>query len=126
MKRAFRALQIIIMLKILLKQAKVEVNMKKIVINIFLVVFLVSCGSKYYGYMNSKLMNQLKLGMTTEQVTEILGNAYKISQNKIENGKEIKIFSYRNIDEFYLFTFENNNLKSWDRELLPVIEVKQN
>lgn len=99
--------------------------MKKIVISIFLIMFLFSCGSKYYGYMDSKLMNQLKLGMTTEQVTEILGNTYKISQNRIEDGKEIKILSYRNSDEFYLFKFENNNLKSWDRELLPKIEAKQ-
>ncbi|ALJ05327.1 hypothetical protein APS56_09405 [Pseudalgibacter alginicilyticus] len=77
--------------------------------------------------MNSTLMNQLKLGMTTEQVTEILGNSYTISQNKIEDKKEIKILSYRNSDEFYLFKFENNSLKSWNRELLlPTIETKQN
>lgn len=58
--------------------------MKKIILSVFLAMLLFSC-ARYYGYMNSKLMNQLELGMTTTQVTEILGNEYKISQKNRAN-----------------------------------------
>lgn len=96
--------------------------MKNLLFLFIISISVISCGAKYYGWMNSDNMNQLKLGMTVQQVTDILGNTYKISKNEIMDGIEIKILSYRNADEFYNFTFENGKLKKWDGELVPQIQ----
>lgn len=74
--------------------------------------------------MTSESMNKLKLGMSVNEVTNILGTNYKISENKIEEGKEMKTISYRNANEFYQFKFENGILKEWNRELVPEVQQK--
>lgn len=96
--------------------------MKKLLFYFIISLSIISCGAKYYGQMNSDNMNKLKLGMTIQQVTDILGDTYKISKNEMVGTNEIKVLSYRNADEFYNFTFENGLLKKWDRELVPQIQ----
>ncbi len=73
-------------------------------------------------------MEALELGMSKEQVTEILGNAYTIAEKRMEDGVPVEILSYRNFphdDEFYLFVFKNNELEEWYRELLPQNEFRE-
>ncbi len=96
--------------------------MKKILFYLIISWTVISCSAKFYGRMESNNMNQLKLGMTVQQVTEILGNQYKISKNEMVGNNEIKVLSYRNTDEFYDFTFENGMLKKWDRVLVPQVQ----
>ena len=70
-------------------------------------------------------MDQLALGMSKNEVTNILGTGYTIAEKRMENGVEIEVLSYRDFyedDEFYMFLFEDNQLKKWYRELLPNYE----
>lgn len=99
-------------------------NIKKILFYAVLYFFITACSAKYYGLMTSESMNKLKLGMSVNEVTNILGTNYKISENKIEEGKEMKTLSYRNANEFYQFKFENGTLKEWNRELVPEVQQK--
>ena len=76
--------------------------------------------------MTSEKMNKLELGMSKQQVTEILGSNYTIAEKKIENGVQVEVLSYRDFykdDEFYMFTFKNNTLEKWHRELALKQEV---
>lgn len=79
--------------------------------------------------MTSSNMNKLELGMSKEQVTEILGSDYTIAEKRLEDNNEIEVLSYRDFyknDEFYLFVFKNKKLDKWYRELFPKerIEIK--
>ncbi len=70
-------------------------------------------------------MDQLALGMSKNEVTNILGTGYTIAEKRMEDGVEIEVLSYRDFyedDEFYMFLFEGNQLKKWYRELLPNYE----
>jgi len=76
--------------------------------------------------MTSQNMNKLELGMSKEQVTDILGSNYTIAEKKMENGVLVEVLSYRdsyNNDEFYMFLFKNNTLEKWNRELALKQEV---
>jgi len=78
--------------------------------------------------MNSSRMEQLELGMSKKQVTDILGNEYTISEKRMEDGNEVEVLSYRDFykdDEFYLFRFKNNRLEEWHREVHPRYELKK-
>lgn len=77
--------------------------------------------------MTSVKMNQLELGMSKEQVTQILGNEYTIAEKRLQDSNEIEVLSYRdsyNNDEFYLFLFKNQKLEKWYRELLPKDKIE--
>lgn len=94
--------------------------MKRYLLYVLTIIFLTSCSSVVN--LTSSKMNQLELGMSKEQVTNILGKGYTVSEKRIENGIQIEVLSYRDVlkdDEFYLFQFKNDKLKEWYRELLP-------
>lgn len=102
---------------------------KIFIISAFLAVFLSSCLTLDIVNMNSKNMNKLELGMSKEQVTNILGSGYTIAEKRIENEIRIEILSYRDTyktDEFYLFVLKNNKLEKWYRELIPKDNVTNN
>lgn len=89
----------------------------------FVVAMFSSCGSLLISNLTSSSMNKLELGMSKEQITKILGNAYTITEKKIENETEIEVLSYRNYttnDEFYMFILKNGKLERWQRELIPI------
>lgn len=96
----------------------------RICILFILVLITTACSS--LANMTSEKMNKLELGMSKQQVTEILGNNYTIAEKKIENGVQVEVLSYRDFykdDEFYMFTFKNNTLEKWHRELALKQEV---
>ncbi len=77
--------------------------------------------------MNAKSMSQLELGMSKQQLIEVLGNYYTISEKRMKGEDEIEVISYRNYpyeDEIYQFVFVNKSLSEWHRELVPTYDVK--
>lgn len=97
--------------------------MKRHLLYILLVVILAGCSSVVR--ITSSKMDKLELGMTKEQVVNILGKGYRISEKRIEEGLLIEVLSYRDLyneDEFYLFQFKDDRLEKWYRELVPKYE----
>lgn len=93
------------------------------------IAILSSCSARSLGVMTSKNMNKVQLGMTKEQVTQILGNQYTIAEKSMENGIEIEVISYYNYtvnnNEYYQFLFLDNKLEKWYRELGPGAKSKE-
>lgn len=88
---------------------------------VFLILVLDSCASFQVVNMTSSNMNQLELGMSKEEVTQILGRDYTIAEKRLEDNNEIEVLSYKNFyesNEYYLFVFKNHKLEKWYRELL--------
>ena len=99
--------------------------MKTRICILFIIVLITTACSSVVN-MTSEKMNKLELGMSKQQVTEILGRNYTIAEKKIENGVQVEVLSYRDFykdDEFYMFTFKNNTLEKWHRELALKQEV---
>lgn len=92
----------------------------------FVTVFILTACSPMVTMTSSK-MNRLELGMSKEQVTQILGEGYTVAEKRMENGMEVEVLSFRNFpddDEFYMFQFVDNKLEKWNRELLPKYDSK--
>lgn len=87
----------------------------------FLILIFAGCSSGVY--MTGSKMDNLELGMSKVQLTKILGKGYTIAEKRIENGSDIEVLSYRDLDEFYMFVFTDNKLEKWYRELLPKYET---
>ena len=99
--------------------------MKTRICILFIIVLITTACSSVVN-MTSEKMNKLELGMSKQQVTEILGSNYTIAEKKIENGVQVEVLSYRDFykdDEFYMFIFKNNTLVRWHRELALKQEV---
>ena len=99
--------------------------MKTRICILFIIVLITTACSSVVN-MTSEKMNKLELGMSKQQVTEILGSNYTIAEKKIENGVQVEVLSYRDFykdDEFYMFIFKNNTLGRWHRELALKQEV---
>ena len=94
---------------------------------IVIMLFFSSCiGTNYYLQMTPEKMELLELGMNKNEVTNILGKSYTISDKYAENGNDYTILSYRERiydDEFFLFVFENDKLVRWYRELTPKVKA---
>ncbi len=104
-------------------------KIKNFILSAFLLLLFHSCSSLQVSHMTSSNINKLELGMSKEQVTQILGSNYTIAEKRLEGNNEIEVLSYRDYyknDEFYLFVFNNQKLDKWYRELLPKerIEIK--
>ncbi len=98
-------------------------QMKNYLLGFLLLFFLIGCSSMVN--MTSANMDQLELGMSKDQVTTILGKGYTIAEKRMAGEVVIEVLSYRDFyedDEFYMFLFEDNQLKRWYRELLPNYE----
>ena len=101
-------------------------NLKTFFCCAFVALLLSSCAGMFLA---GSRMSQLKLGMTKEEVTGILGRGFTISERRIENGNEIMVLSYTsNGREFFLFQFVNDALEGWHREIFPQSEtvIRQN
>ena len=99
----------------------------KWVLCFFIITILTGCGSMVR--ITGSKMNELELGMSKKQVTDILGKEYTIAEKRKEGNNTVEVLSYRdfyNDDEFYMFLFVDDELEKWYRELLPKYEtVKQ-
>lgn len=104
-------------------------QLKNSILLSFLILVLHSCASLEMVNMTSSKMNKLELGMSKQQVTQILGSAYTISEKRVEDNSEIEVISYRDsfeLDEIYFFVFKNKKLDNWYRDLISkeIIETK--
>lgn len=103
-------------------------NIKNALI-LFVLMLFTSCASLMVARMSSINMNKLELGMSKEQITQILGIDYTIAEKRMDGDIKVEVLSYRDAyktDEFYLFVFKNNKLERWYRELLPKESIKTN
>lgn len=89
------------------------------VLSVFVIVLLSSCVAYSAVHMTSLNMTKIELGMSKEQLTQILGSTYTIAEKRVEGDKAIEVLSYRELydnDEFYMFLFKNDKLEKWYRE----------
>jgi hypothetical protein len=90
-----------------------------LILHAFVIVLLSSCVAYTAVHMTSSNMNKIELGMSKEQLTQILGSTYTIAEKRVEGDKAIEVLSYRELydnDEFYMFVFKNDKLEKWYRE----------
>ena len=104
----------------------------KYIVAFFVLMSMFSCDVLYNPVLNSDKMDNLKLGMSKEEFTKLMGKTYRVSSSYLdEKGNEITTLSFRDVysstTDYYLFTFKNDKLEKWDREIIPNnnIEVKQ-
>ena len=53
------------------------------VLSVFVIVLLTSCVAYSAVHMTSSSMNKIELGMSKEQLTQILGSTYTIAEKRI-------------------------------------------
>ena len=102
--------------------------MKQILLICFASLAFSACSS-IFSTLNGKLMSQLELGMSNDDMIRLLGRDFTISEMRMEGVDRIQVFSYRNYpytDEFYEFLFVNGLLKEWFREFKTNCEVVEN
>lgn len=83
---------------------------------ILLILAFTSCGS-------SSLMQKSKaieLGMSRKEVTDIMGNGYKILAARVTPEGNLETIRYNPILEYsYVFSFLDNRLVEWFQEIPP-------
>lgn len=93
--------------------------MKNLLFTLFVVTFFSACGGvKVY---NSAL-KQIELGMTQEQVINLMGKDYVVSNQRFEDNHDYVTLEYTDIyKNHWFFEFEDNYLVKWYKE----VETKQ-
>ncbi|WP_312792969.1 hypothetical protein [Sphingobacterium sp.] len=92
------------------------------IIYLCLILIFSSCSAANIARLRSSNMDKLELGMSREQLSDVLGSSYTIAEKYTEDEDKIEVISYRNFpyeEEFYLFKFRNGKLEKWYRELQP-------
>lgn len=93
--------------------------MKKSLFAIIIIFFMTSCASLSIPGLN-KLLEQVELGSTKQEVINILGNNYVIDAvSEIEEGKLEIILFRTNYSYNYLFYFINDHLTEFHRYIPP-------
>jgi hypothetical protein len=103
-------------------------KMKHILLICFASLAFSACSS-IFSTLNGKLMSQLELGMSKDDMIRLLGRNFTISEMRMEGVDRIEVFSYRNYpytNEFYEFVFVNGLLNEWFMEITPNCEVVEN
>jgi len=85
---------------------------------LFITIIFTSCASYVNSFSASKNIKKLELGMTKEEVINIMGNPYKPVSINEDNGDRNEVIGYPDSDDdwMYMIYFTNNRLKSWQRE----------
>lgn len=78
---------------------------------------MTSCGA--IGFMSAEKMEKLKLGMSRQEVTSILGSSYSVAENYKEGDHEIKVLAYQFKEQIYFFIFKDDKLQEWHRKIDP-------
>lgn len=83
--------------------------MKKLIFTLFVAAFLTACGTAY----NTQL-KQIELGMTPEEVVNLMGNKYNVLSQKDHDNQTIEyVDRYKN---HWRFQFVDGKLYKWDKE----------
>lgn len=99
---------------------------RSLAISVFSLLTLSACSSLFR--LTSANMDKLELGMSKEQIVNIIGTGYTIAEKRMENGNQIEVLAYKDYagaKEIYMFVLKNNRLEEWYMKLLPQYEVKE-
>lgn len=89
--------------------------MRNLITILFLVLLFSSCGASSTMINADSNMRKVKIGMSKEQVIEIVGKHYEV----IAAAKGRETIGYRpSVDEIYMLEFEGNKLIEWHKEWL--------
>jgi len=94
---------------------------KSLILIPFIVCLLSACVSNNIVWSTNKNIKKVQLGMTKDEVIQILGEKYMITSASEDNqGNHIEVLGYKSdSDEEYKLKFVNNKLIEWDRERIP-------
>lgn len=111
--------------------------MKKVIISLSfsILIFLFGCSSyNMISYNANQNMRNINLGMSKNQVIDIMGKYYIVSSASKDNQENIKeILAYKSdVNEEYKLVFINDKLTEWNRVFTncrehgykPVVETK--
>lgn len=86
--------------------------MKKLLIIIIVTTFFAACGPVY-----NKELKQVKLGMTRQEIVNLMGDKYVSKDVHTIGTKEYETLEYKDKYKYHwLFTFENDLLTEWWKE----------
>jgi len=83
--------------------------MKKLLFTLFMAVMLTACGTAY----NTQL-KQVELGMTTNQIVNLMGDKYTVTEYKNDANQTLEyVDRYKN---HWYFQFVDGHLYKWYKE----------
>jgi outer membrane protein assembly factor BamE (lipoprotein component of BamABCDE complex) len=87
---------------------------------------LTACVSNHINWSTDANIKKIALGMSKEQVIQILGDDYMVaSSSKDERGNRIEVLAYKSAAyEEYKLKFVNAQLAEWNREYTNKYIVK--
>lgn len=88
---------------------------------------LSSCVINYITWNANKRIQEVELGMTRNQVIEIMGKLYMVNSTSLNaESKKEEVLAYKSdATEEYRLTFIDNVLISWDRVHINTIVTKE-
>jgi len=100
--------------------------MKNIVLALVITCFLNACVGNNIAWKTNENIKKVEIGMTKEQVIQILGNKYMITAaSKNLLGNAVEVLGYKSdANEEYKLTFVSNKLTQWSREHVNKYVVK--
>ncbi|TDE13656.1 hypothetical protein [Dyadobacter psychrotolerans] len=101
-------------------------KIKNTVIALLIICFLNACAMNNIAWKTNENIKKVEIGMTKEQVIQILGNKYMITaSSKSNQGHAVEVLGYKSdTDEEYKLTFISNKLTEWNREHVNKYVVK--
>ena len=92
--------------------------MKKILLLLFVSVYLVGCSS-YKDAMNANTnIKKVELGMTKNDVIHKMGKSYHRMEVSRANGIDVEVLGYPTVDAIYMLRFENGELIEFHKDLV--------
>lgn len=91
---------------------------KRLIVFCLIGHFLTGCVSNGITWSANANIKKIALGMSKEQVIQVMGNDYLVSSSsKDDDGNNIEILVYKSDShEEYRLNFVNNRLTEWNRE----------
>ncbi|GAB3900396.1 hypothetical protein GCM10028825_51590 [Spirosoma agri] len=99
---------------------------KRFVLVYCLSYLLTACTSNYINWHTNDNIRKIGLGMSKEQVIQVLGKNYMVSSSsKDERNNQIEVLAYKSdAHEEYRLKFINDKLTEWNREFTNKYLVK--
>lgn len=92
--------------------------MKKLVLFIFLSIFIFSCSSYKDAMSANSNIKKIELGMSQNEVIHIMGKSYhRMGAVKDPNGVNVEILGYPTVEAIYMLRFENGVLVEFHKDL---------
>ena len=101
-------------------------KIKNIIIFFLAIFFLNACVMSNVAWKTNEKIKKVEIGMTKDQVIQILGNKYMItSSSRNDKGSPVEVLGYKSdSNEEYKLMFVDNKLTEWNREHVNKYVVK--